>query len=162
MVRKLQSHDLTDTAAYEAWTVSSDRDKAMHDLGGGTTRDMRNVVTALFLPSLRCPVYTPAERVGLWRAKFAAHEFAVTRESREWRGPGASARLEIPFYLFAGRHDLTTFYPHQKQLFDAVTAPVKGFYTFDASAHSPLFEEPGRAREILRRDVLHQLTDLAD
>jgi hypothetical protein len=41
-------------------------------------------------------------------------------------------------------------------------APVKGFYTFEQSAHSPLFEEPDRTLEILLTDVLTGGDSLAD
>ena len=33
-------------------------------------------------------------------------------------------------------------------------APVRGFYSFDISAHSPMFEEIKRLVEILRSDLL--------
>jgi len=33
-------------------------------------------------------------------------------------------------------------------------APVKGFYIFAESAHSPIFEEPEKMREYLRQGVL--------
>jgi len=39
---------------------------------------------------------------------------------------------------------------------------VKGFYLFEDSAHSPLFEEPARARQILLSDVLGGTAALAD
>ena len=42
----------------------------------------------------------------------------------------------------------------------AARAPDR-FHAYN-SAHSPLFEEPLRAREILRRDVLAQQVGLAD
>ena len=32
-------------------------------------------------------------------------------------------------------------------------APLKGFYTFDESAHSPLFEEPAKLRRILAEEL---------
>ena len=38
----------------------------------------------------------------------------------------------------------------------------KGFYTFKQSAHSPLFEEPEKMREIVRADVLTGSKGLAD
>jgi NADPH:quinone reductase-like Zn-dependent oxidoreductase len=46
--------------------------------------------------------------------------------------------------------------------FDAIEAPVKGFDLFDNSAHSPLFEEPDRATQILLNDVLGERNALAD
>jgi hypothetical protein len=39
---------------------------------------------------------------------------------------------------------------------------VKGFYTFDHSAHSPMFEEPEKMLEILQNDVLAGTNSLAD
>jgi hypothetical protein len=41
-------------------------------------------------------------------------------------------------------------------------APIKGFYTFENSAHSPIFEEPDKAQQILVEDVLAGKNDLAD
>jgi hypothetical protein len=45
---------------------------------------------------------------------------------------------------------------------DVLNAAVKGFYTFHQSAHSPLFEEPDRMREIMQQDVLRGANRLAD
>jgi hypothetical protein len=39
---------------------------------------------------------------------------------------------------------------------------LKGFYTFENSAHSPVLEEAEKARNILREDVLARSTALAD
>jgi hypothetical protein len=41
-------------------------------------------------------------------------------------------------------------------------ALVKGFYTFQQSAHTPFFEEPDKTRKIMRADVLTGSTRLAD
>jgi hypothetical protein len=41
-------------------------------------------------------------------------------------------------------------------------APVKGFYTFERSAHCPMFEEPQRMGRILEHDVLKGGNSLAD
>ena len=41
-------------------------------------------------------------------------------------------------------------------------APVKGFYTFESSAHSPLFEEPERMQRIIQEDVLRGVNNLSD
>jgi hypothetical protein len=49
-----------------------------------------------------------------------------------------------------------------KAFLDALQAPEKGFYTFEDSAHSPMFEEPARMRRIMQRDVMNGTTDLAD
>ncbi len=39
---------------------------------------------------------------------------------------------------------------------------LEGFYTFDRSAHSPVLEEPEKARRIMREDVLAGTNSLAD
>jgi hypothetical protein len=49
-----------------------------------------------------------------------------------------------------------------KEYLGKLEAPVKGFYTFNESAHSPMFEEPQRLKEILIKDVLNRSTTLAD
>jgi hypothetical protein len=41
-------------------------------------------------------------------------------------------------------------------------APVKGFYTFEQSAHSPMFEEPERTVTIMLTDVLNGTNSHAD
>jgi hypothetical protein len=70
--------------------------------------------------------------------------------------------FELPIYFFEGVYDYTCNYSVAKEYFDALNAPVKGFYTFDHSAHSPIFEEPEKAREILQKDVLTGSNTLAD
>jgi len=49
-----------------------------------------------------------------------------------------------------------------KDYFEELQAPLKGFYTFERSAHSPLFEEPEKMQNILKKDVLVGVNNLAD
>ena len=56
------------------------RDEAMHALGVGTMREMRSVVTGLFLPSLRTRDYTLAEKINLWRGKAATGVSSMWKE----------------------------------------------------------------------------------
>jgi hypothetical protein len=49
-----------------------------------------------------------------------------------------------------------------KEYFDQLKAPIKGFYTFEQSAHSPLFEEPEKMGHILQEDVLVGMNNLAN
>jgi hypothetical protein len=49
-----------------------------------------------------------------------------------------------------------------KDYFQKLKAPIKGFYTFEQSAHSPLFEEPVKMQHILQDDVMKGLNNLAD
>ena len=70
--------------------------------------------------------------------------------------------MAIPAYLFSGVHDYTVSYPLSKQGLEKLEAPRKGFYSFQQSAHSPIFEEPAKVREILTKDVLGGATGLAE
>jgi len=42
------------------------------------------------------------------------------------------------------------------------SAPIKGFYLFKESAHSPIFEEPKKVVHIMQEDVLKHKNGLAD
>jgi len=160
MVRALEQAPVTDSIPLPASYLSV-RDSAMHSLGVGTTHDMRSVVTGLLLRSLENREYTLPEKINMWRGK-------VFSGSRLWNTQLSTdltkkvTRLEIPVYFFHGAYDYTVSYSLAKSYYDQLDAPVKGFYTFADSAHSPLFEEPKRMAEILQGDVLVGATRLAD
>lgn len=140
------------------------RDKYMHRAGIGTTRDMRSVITGLFLPSLRSREYTLREKVNLWRGKLFSRSSAVglwdkmlaTDLSHEF------TELAVPAYFLHGRYDYTCSYVLAKEYLERLKAPVKGFYTFENSAHSPVFEEPEKTVKILLEDVMNGEDALAD
>jgi pimeloyl-ACP methyl ester carboxylesterase len=129
------------------------RDTAMHWAGVGHARDISSVVTGIFLPVWRVRAYTLRDKINVWRGKIWSRPFFWEDLLRD----DLSARLtqfELPVYFFVGRHDRTAHPDLSRAYFDAIEAPVKGFHVFGNSAHSPLFEEPGRATEILLNDVL--------
>lgn len=70
--------------------------------------------------------------------------------------------LQVPVYILQGRHDYQASYVIEKNFATALKAPVKGFYTFKNSAHSPCFEEPEKMCNILRVDVLQNQVSLSD
>ena len=61
-----------------------------------------------------------------------------------------------------GIYDYTCSYTEAKAYFEQLKAPLKGFYTFEQSAHSPIFEEPEKARKIFTADILAGVKGLAD
>ena len=130
------------------------RDTAMHNLGVGTTHEMRSVITGIFLPSLRCTVYTPMERIKIWRGKVFLAKTPAGQGIWDFDAFRDVPKISVPIYFFSGVYDYTCAYPLQKEYFEEIEAPLKAFYTFDNSAHSPLFEEPEKARRILTEDVL--------
>ena len=161
MVRRLEAAPVADTGAIPL-AYYRVRDDAMHQLGVGTTRDMRSVVTGIILASLRFPQYTLGEKINLWRGKFRSGVSSVWSEMTATNLTGRVSSLAIPVYLFHGKYDYTVSYPLARDFFQKLQAPSKGFYTFESSAHSPLFEEPERAIRILREDVLAGTTMQAD
>jgi pimeloyl-ACP methyl ester carboxylesterase len=160
MVRRLEEAPVGDTVPLPNSYLKV-RDVAMHGLGVGTTHDMKSIVTGLLLASVLNREYTLGEKVGMWRGKvFSGSRLWNTQLSTDLTNK--VTRLEIPVYFFHGVYDYTVSYPLAKSYFERLAAPVKGFYTFKHSAHSPLFEEPKKMLEIVRADVLTGSKALAD
>ena len=134
---------------YNSYFFSGLRDKAMHDLGVGTARDRRSVISGLFFPSLRCKAYTPAERINLWRGKASSSEFPVDDEAIRFNAFTDAESIDIPVYFIVGKYDYTCCASLQQEYYEAVNAPRKAIYIFEDSAHSPLYEQPEKASEIL-------------
>lgn len=156
MVSKLEKYE-TDTANKEwvdRWFASGVRDSAMHELGGGTMADMKSVITGIVLPSLRCTDYSWQERINIWRGRMFMINSDVAVDARNFQALKVVPSLKIPIYFFSGEQDLTCFYPLQKEYYEQIEAPVKSFYSFDNSAHSPLFEEPQKAIDTILTDIL--------
>ena len=160
MVRRLEAAPPTMTVplppAYDAL-----RDDYMHAIGIGTTRDMKSIITGVFIPSWFSREYTLSEKINLWRGKFfsmrmlrnTAFATDLTKQVTE---------LKIPVYFFSGAYDYSCNYSLARSYLAILKAPLKGFYTFEQSAHSPVFEEPEKMQKILREDVLAGKNSLAD
>jgi len=159
MVRKLEASPVTDVIPYGYLKL---RDKAMHSLGIGTTREMNSIITGVFLPSLTFREYTVKEKFNLWRGKAQAGVHPLWDTIIATDLIKLVTEVNIPVYLFHGIHDYTVSYTLAKEYFEALHAPVKGFYTFENSAHSPIFEEPERVRQVIEEDILNNRTNLAD
>lgn len=164
MVQKLEKYqtDIPDATWLHRWFAAPERDTAMHELGGGTMASMHSVITGIFFPTLRCTDYTQAERIRIWQGKAFVQQTQVAYDRMEFVAAESVPELKIPIYFLAGKQDLTCCYVMQKAYYEQIKAPVKGFYTFKNSAHSPLFEQPQLAMNILRQDVLHGTTSLSD
>ncbi len=146
-----------------AYAGSLLRDESMHELGIGTTHTMKSVITGVFLPVWRSRAYTLREKANIWKAKaFLARSTDLRARLLTARPEEEIRALDIPAYFLSGRHDLTASYDLSKRYLGELAAPVKGFYTFEDSAHSPMFEEPERFLRILTEDVLAGTARLAD
>ena len=136
---------------YTKYFSSSLRDTAMHELGVGTTRDMDSVITGIFLPSLKCKAYTWEERINIWRGKRMATQFPVVRDATHFNAFNEVTSLQIPIYFFAGKHDYTCCFDLQYEYYKQIESPIKEFYVFEHSAHSPIFEEPEDAGKLFEK-----------
>ncbi|HEX2321096.1 MAG TPA: alpha/beta hydrolase [Streptosporangiaceae bacterium] len=161
MVRKLEAAPVT-SAAGTPGAYLAVRDRAMHRLGVGTTRDMKSVVSGVFWPSLRSPQYSPSEKLRMWLGKAASGVSVLWGEMLATNLAERVTRLEVPAYFFHGIHDYTVSYQLAKTYVEGLDAPLKGFYTFSKSAHSPIFEEPEKCMRIMRDDVLAGTNSHAD
>jgi pimeloyl-ACP methyl ester carboxylesterase len=152
MVRKLEEAPPTMSSPLPASYLAL-RDEAMHGIGIGTTRDMKSVITGVFVPSWLSRAYSVREKVNIWRGKiFSAR---LLRDQMFATDLTTQVQvLDLPVYFFHGLFDYTCSYTEAKSYFEKINAPVKGFYTFEQSAHSPLFEEPEKMRKIFLEDVL--------
>lgn len=161
MVRKLEAAPVTLEGGVPM-EYHMIRDIGMHSLGIGTTHDMKSIVTGLLVPSFTFREYTLGEKINLWRGKARNGISVLWSTALETDLRQELTDFELPIYFFEGVYDYTCNYSVAKEYFDALNAPVKGFYTFENSAHSPIFEEPEKARAILQKDVLTGSHTLAD
>jgi pimeloyl-ACP methyl ester carboxylesterase len=161
MVRKLEEAPVTMTDGTPVAYLAL-RDQAMHSLGVGTTHDMNSVITGIFIPSLASRDYTLMEKVNMWRGKSKSGVSMVWDNMLTTDLTKQVIELDLPVYFFHGIYDYTCSYTLAKDYFDKLRVRVKGFYTFEQSAHSPMFEEPKKMQQILQEDVLAGATSLAD
>jgi pimeloyl-ACP methyl ester carboxylesterase len=160
MLKRMSRYPVTEINTPSYYVM---RDAPMHRLGIGTTHKMRSVISGVFWPVMREKSYTLRERINIWRGKAfntkAAglwNQLVVTDLTKKL------TKLEIPVYFLSGIYDYTVSYTLARSYFNHIEAPLKGFYTFKQSAHSPMFEEPGLLRQILLQDVLVGGNSLAD
>jgi pimeloyl-ACP methyl ester carboxylesterase len=162
MLRKLEAAPVTMEGGVPPEYSALLRDQAMHMLGVGTMHDMRSVATGIMLPSFLSPQYTLPEKINTWTGKSRSGVAALFNVMISTDLSRSLAELMAPVYFLEGRYDYTCAYSVAREYFDVLKAPVKGFYTFEGSAHSPIFEEPQRVQQILREDVLMGTNTLAD
>ena len=150
MVKEFDSYDIMNSEEdLKRYRSSSLRDGAMHELGVGTARNMGNVITGIFFPSLRCTAYTQKERIDLWRGKAASKDFAVHDETESFNSIEEIPSLDLPVVFIAGKYDMTCCTGLQEEYYNKLEAPYKRIFIFDESAHSPLYEEADTARRVL-------------
>jgi pimeloyl-ACP methyl ester carboxylesterase len=162
MVKKLLKFNLLDLDTIPI-SYAKFRDKPMHELGIGSMREMKSVISGIFIPIMRNNDYTFSERINIWRAKSI-----ILNKTDLWERlikndfTNEITSIDVPIYFFHGIFDYTVNYNLTKDYFNKIAAPIKGFYTFSKSAHSPIFEEPENVIKILIEDVIKNENKLSD
>lgn len=139
------------------------RDNYMHKMGIGTMHNMRSIFTGVFVPVWMCNAYTFKEKFNIWKSKITfLPKTNIHKETIETDFALKVNEVKVPVYFFSGIHDLTVNISLSKEYYKKLIAPVKGFYTFENSSHSPLFEEPIKVINIIKEDVLNGKNTLSD
>ncbi len=159
MVRKLEKHQI-DLGGDISFAYIKVRSQGMQKLGIGMTRQMQSMADAVKLV-LGFKGYTWREKINFTRGS-ALSVRCLWDDVLLCDLPRQAPRLEVPVYVFQGLYDYQVSYTLAKEYIRGLEAPLKGFYTFENSAHSPIFEEPEKMRQIISQDVLQGATSLAD
>lgn len=141
---------------YPSEEYSKIRDSVMHRAGIGTARNMKSVVKDIFFRSLANKEYTLREKINLWRGKIFSASSYIKEEKNNIDFRKEITSINIPVYFISGQYDYTVNYKMSEEYLNNLNAPLKKFYIFENSAHSPLFEEADKMAEIIQTDILIQ------
>jgi pimeloyl-ACP methyl ester carboxylesterase len=163
-LKKLRKYrDLKSELDLISFYNSGTRDNLMHELGIGTMRSMKSVFRDIFLPVWTCRAYTLKEKYNIWKSKiFFLSKTNLKTETLTTDFPGMYPEIDIPIFFICGKYDLTVNIDLSKDYYNRLNAPLKGFYTFENSAHGPLFEEPERFRFVLENNILQATLGVTD
>lgn len=129
------------------------RDRMMHEAGIGTTHQMYSVITGIFLAIIKNREYTLKEKFYIWLGKDFSKNSVLNTEFRQCNLGDTITQLDIPVIFLSGAYDYTVNHHLSEIYLEEIQAPLKHFYLFENSAHSPIFEEPKAVLTILR-DIL--------
>lgn len=138
------------------------RDDVMHKAGIGTMHKMNSVISGIFMTVMENPEYTLGEKINIWRGKGVSNSTNLHEELYNSDLRNKVTKLKIPVYFFSGIYDYTVNHTMAEDYLKKIDAPIKGFYLFKESAHSPIFEEPKKMMQIMQEDVINRKNNLAD
>lgn len=151
MVCKLEKYPI-EQGAKISFSYLNVRSNGMNKLGIGVMRNMTSML-AMIAMVLKYKGYTLADKLNFARGSSFSIKCLwdyVLQLDVIKQVPS----LQVPVYIFQGKYDYQVSYVLAKEFATALKAPLKGFYTFENSAHSPCFEEPEKMCDLLRVDVL--------
>jgi pimeloyl-ACP methyl ester carboxylesterase len=114
-----------------------------------------NLYAEAIKPIVFCKEYTFSDKINYLRGMSFSKKYLwdVIMKTNLFR---LIPEQKVPVYILQGKSDYETTYSVAKDYFDALKAPVKRFFPFDDSAHSPNFEEPGKFEMVLQEILSEQ------
>ncbi len=109
---------------------------------------------SLLLPIFQLDEYTLADKYGYAMGSALCLDQPINKIQFSTSLFDTINELKLPVYITHGAFDAQVSYQLSKEYFDQLQAPLKRFYTFDNSAHSPFVEEPDKFTQIMLKDVL--------
>ena len=120
---------------------------------GGTRYGVDRKVSDLAVPLITCREYTIGDKINYQTGlTYSMHH--LWKYMMQNSLPVVLPQQQVPVYIFQGIHDHQTDFGLAKDYFDSLQAPVKKFYLFEHSAHSPHVEEYAAFEKIIRTDIL--------
>ncbi len=124
----------------------------LHDAGGGTIRD-KSEFEGIVIPIMKCKCYTFKEKMDYIKGMYFYRTTKLKEEESQNDFRKSAPKIEIPIYFLSGAYDYNAPWPLVEEYCDQLDAPVKRFYSFAESAHSPLWEQPEEAVKIMTTDI---------
>ena len=162
MVEKMEKHNFLDKNDYSV-EYEKLRDNALDELGIGMMHEMKSGFRGLYIPIMKNKEYTFSERRNIWKGKsFYMNKTGLLESIININLFEEIKSVDLPVYFFHGKYDYAVNYELAKEYCKMLESPIKGFYTFYNSAHSPIFEEPKIVRRIMMEDVIHLTNQNSD
>ncbi|TVR70664.1 MAG: alpha/beta hydrolase [Marinilabiliales bacterium] len=120
----------------------------VNKFGGGTTRDITGMWPLIRIV-FKTRDYTIGDKLNFMNGSMFSLEH-MWNEVIQTNLFNEIDSMQVPVYIFHGKYDFTTPYSVAKDFYDQLKAPEKGFFTFENSAHSPVFEEVEKFNSIVR------------
>lgn len=125
--------------------------KWLNDFGGAWHRPTS--LSYLLWTSFQASEVTWLDGINFQRGQdFSLAAVYAETERVDWLR--SATRFKMPVFFLIGRYDRNTDANLALTYFRRLKAPTKRFVMFEASAHSPSFEQPAAFNTILIRDVL--------
>ncbi|MCL2037390.1 alpha/beta hydrolase [Candidatus Saccharibacteria bacterium] len=122
---------------------------------GGWSPDHHSYWSVILWPYAMKPLlhgeYNLRDVLGIAKGSSESVEKIFLKEMAGFDLRETNTKIDVPIYIFAGRHDYTTPSSLVEDYFAKISAPIKELIWFDNSGHDALFDEPEKfTREIIR------------